>query len=337
MSTTNSVIAKVMIQTISWLLSGLLLVSASHAAIKKWVDDEGVVHYGSSIPPQYVDREHSQLNKRGIEVNHVGRAKTPEELAREKELERMRRAQQQLVEEQRARDRLLLNMYRNEEDLVFERNGKLAQVDAFINSKQKQVEILKQRLANWQAMAADAERRGSELTPQQQASLESTEQQIEITYSGILDYRADRLRIEQHYTRDLNRLRQLRSLHARGTDAEFQLAIEEPDVRLIEGTFYCDTQEQCRRLWPIAVEYAKSNANTPLQVSSTRIAMTRQAAQPAEISTTVSIIRSKETELLFLDVQCHNSVSGRALCNTPEVSTIRERFRDFIQAADRTH
>jgi len=50
-------------------------------AAYRWVDEQGVVHYGDSIPPQYAEKAHQMLNKQGVEVGHDEAQKTPEELA----------------------------------------------------------------------------------------------------------------------------------------------------------------------------------------------------------------------------------------------------------------
>lgn len=38
--------------------------------IVKWKDEKGVTHYGDKIPPQYVNRENSVINKQGVTVKH---------------------------------------------------------------------------------------------------------------------------------------------------------------------------------------------------------------------------------------------------------------------------
>jgi uncharacterized protein DUF4124 len=50
-------------------------------AAYRWVDEQGVVHYGDSIPPQYAEKAHEMLNKQGVEVGHEEAQKTPEQLA----------------------------------------------------------------------------------------------------------------------------------------------------------------------------------------------------------------------------------------------------------------
>ena len=48
-----------------------------------WVDDEGVKHYGDSVPAQYADKPKEVLNEQGILVMQLEGKKTEEQLAAE--------------------------------------------------------------------------------------------------------------------------------------------------------------------------------------------------------------------------------------------------------------
>lgn len=310
------------------LLLVLLPFGAESASIKKWVDENGQVHYGTSIPPQYVEGAHTELNNRGIAVKRTERAKTREEIAQEQELQRLRKEARLQAEQQRARDRVLLSMYRTEEDLVLIRDGKIAQIDSQIKLKQKQIERLKIRLAKWQASAAAAERRGGKLNPKQQENLDSTKRQIEAAYASILDKQSDRKRIEAHYAHDLARFRKLRG----GDSAEPESPPPANNVAVdIEGSIICSSVEECDRLWPKAQAYVRAHANTPVEVSGNRILMTKTPDSPQQISLTASRISKGGVERLFLDVQCHNSLSGREHCQTDAVKKVRQNFAHAIQ------
>ena len=50
----------------------------------KWVDDEGVIHYGDRIPPEYADKPKQRLNDQGVAVEHLEGKKTDAQLAAEK-------------------------------------------------------------------------------------------------------------------------------------------------------------------------------------------------------------------------------------------------------------
>jgi Domain of unknown function (DUF4124) len=75
------------------LCAGVLLASSALAApppaaskdsgrvLYKWVDADGVTHYGDRIPPEYASQEQHVMNSRGIEINHVEAQKSAEQLA----------------------------------------------------------------------------------------------------------------------------------------------------------------------------------------------------------------------------------------------------------------
>ena len=45
----------------------------------KWVDENGVTHYGQTIPPEYRDQAAEEMNRRGMTVRRIEPAGTPEE------------------------------------------------------------------------------------------------------------------------------------------------------------------------------------------------------------------------------------------------------------------
>ncbi len=49
----------------------------------RWVDEQGVVHYGDHIPPQYATQDRTILNSQGVEVGHLEAQKSPEQQAAE--------------------------------------------------------------------------------------------------------------------------------------------------------------------------------------------------------------------------------------------------------------
>src|SRR5690242_11531625 len=49
----------------------------------KWEDENGVTHYGDSVPPQFAKKESTVLNKQGMEVGRTEAQKSPEEQARD--------------------------------------------------------------------------------------------------------------------------------------------------------------------------------------------------------------------------------------------------------------
>lgn len=314
--------------TLLFFLSIALLPVATTAAtaIKKWVDANGVTHYGTSVPPEYIDKPYSQLNERGMTVKRIGRAKTDEEIAREKELEELRRAQQQAIAEQRAKDRVLLNMFRTEDDLVMSRDGKLAQVDAQIRLKKAHVDRLKGRLAKWQAAAAARERQGKKPTAKQLENLRELEQQLESTYVNIVEKEATKNRISQQYAYELQRFTQLKGGFRASSTEDIQAPHRERKVIEVAGAYVCSDSAECDHLWGYAKRWAEQHSGTPIEVVGDRILVTKAPQSREKISLSVSRLSKGDIERIFLDINCHKSVAGKELCATDRVESLRDRF-----------
>lgn len=309
------------------LLCGALAVSVQAGGIKKWVDENGQVHYGTTIPPQYVERAHTELNQRGIEVRQYDRAKTPEEVEREKALAVLRSEQKKLLEEQQARDRILLNLYRNEDDLVMARNGKIAQIDSQIVLNHSEIRRMKSRLSEFQAVAAAAERTGRQLNAAQKANLESTQRSIQKSYAIILSKEDEKRDTIERYDVDLQRFRKLRQGGKRAAGADKVRESEYPD--LVDTAVNCSDPVTCERLWQAAQNYARKHATTPVDLAAERILVTAPPRELRDVSITVSRLGDREGggERIFMDVQCVDFTEGREFCRGPDVNAIRNDFK----------
>jgi hypothetical protein len=113
--------------------------TTSTATTYKWVDEQGIVHYGDSIPPQYAEKEHKLLNNQGVEVGHTEAQKTPEELAVEA------RAHEALVKQQQ-HDSFLLTTYTSVKDIEALRDVRLDQLQGQRTAAEQYVENLHSRL-----------------------------------------------------------------------------------------------------------------------------------------------------------------------------------------------
>jgi hypothetical protein len=76
----------------------------------KWVDKDGVTHFGDRVPPEYASQEQHVLNSRGYEINHVDAQKSAEQLAADE--------QKRLdMEQSQTRDRNLLSTYASVQEI----------------------------------------------------------------------------------------------------------------------------------------------------------------------------------------------------------------------------
>jgi hypothetical protein len=106
----------------SALVQGAAATKESTGRSYKWVDENGVTHYGDSVPPQYARQSRSELNSQGVEVSRVAAQMSPEEAAA---------AQQAAAEESRRRqhDMFLLNTYTTAADIEQLRDERVALVE----------------------------------------------------------------------------------------------------------------------------------------------------------------------------------------------------------------
>jgi hypothetical protein len=126
-------------------LAGLSLPAAAADADKKtvayrWVDENGVVHYGDRVPPQYVQKESAILNRQGVEVGKLDAQRTPEQLAEDA------RRQEALLR-QKQHDSFLVTTYASVADIERLRDERLDTIDAQRQAAQQYVENLHSRLS----------------------------------------------------------------------------------------------------------------------------------------------------------------------------------------------
>jgi DNA primase len=104
-----------------------------------WVDERGVRHYGDSVPAQYAKREQRVLNNQGVEVQRRAAQKSPEEIARETELNREASRRKQ-------HDMFLLSTYSSVRDLENVRDERLATLEGQVRAAQAYIDNLDDRM-----------------------------------------------------------------------------------------------------------------------------------------------------------------------------------------------
>jgi hypothetical protein len=305
----------------------LLTVSVGQAArLYRWVDEEGNVHYTDKIPPAQVERGHQELSKDGVKTREVPRAKTKEEVERERELKQLRMEQQRLIEMQKAEDRVLLRTFRSEDDLLLARDGKLAAIDVQMKVIQGNIRRYQQRLSNLQHRAATLERSGKPLPESLLANIETTLQNINQSYSSIERKEQSKNAIRETFERDLNRFRELKNI-----TPEKQTE-QEQKPRKLPNLVNCSGPQDCARAWEKAEAYVRKHATTPMQMIGKNIIMTAAPSKDQDISITVSRIRNKDRgkTILFMDLFCKQTPLGTELCQSEQVASIREAFANSI-------
>jgi hypothetical protein len=105
----------------------------------KWVDKDGVTHYGDHVPPEYASQEQHILNSQGYEIKHLDAQKSAEQAAAE-EQKRLDADQRQL------RDRNLLSTYASVQEIERLRDQRLTLIADQIKVTNQFLETLSGRM-----------------------------------------------------------------------------------------------------------------------------------------------------------------------------------------------
>ena len=196
------------------LLPALLCTSGALAERTfKWTDDEGNVHYGDRIPPQYKSQERQEINEQGRTLKSYEAPRTPEEIAAQKRLAAVEAEQKKQQAQQDKRDKALLATYSSEADLLMMRDSKLAELEELIQLTDSRITSLQKRLAGLDAEASDHESRGRPVPQFVQQQSASVRKQIDENQAYIESKRAEMAEIQEQFAADIARYRELQGAH----------------------------------------------------------------------------------------------------------------------------
>lgn len=133
--------------TVLCVMGGMALAAqTSDKPLYKWTDEKGVVHYGDSVPPQYVKQERRVLNSQGVEVGRLEREKTDAE--RTAEAARLR-----VSNDARHRDQMLLTSYVSVSQIEELRDQRLDLIEGQVRVTTLYLDTLQGRLQSLQSQA----------------------------------------------------------------------------------------------------------------------------------------------------------------------------------------
>lgn len=126
----------------------------------RWVDKEGNVHYGDSVPAEYAEVDKQVVNEHGVTMGVVRGKKSAEELAVERREEELR-ARREL---QRRQDQALLATYLSVDEIVMHRDRRVelfrAQsrvTELYLRNLQTRLETLQEEASRYRPYSEDPE------------------------------------------------------------------------------------------------------------------------------------------------------------------------------------
>jgi len=188
-----------------------MLPAAQAGKLYKWVDENGQIRYGDRIPPQYARKSNETLNQQGITVDRKEAAKTPEQIAAAQRLEEARQAAERVQQEKDRKDRILLDTFTNEDEMVLTRDGKIEAIEAIIRVTNGRTEKLKLRLSELKTRAANIERSGKPVSDKLNAEISETRQQIAQNFTYVKSRNSDQQLIREQFEVDIARFRELQA------------------------------------------------------------------------------------------------------------------------------
>ncbi len=182
----------------------------------RWVDKNGQVHYGDSVPAEYAEQDREVLNRQGVPVGREEGTVTPEEAAAKAVADKAARDEQK----RKLRDRVLLQTYQSVQELEILRDNRLDLVDA-------QLTIQEQSLSNLRAQRAQIERMAARYAPANTGAdaqplpdelatdLERSATDIQTQEGNLVRRREERENIRKTFEADIERYKELRAIKPR--------------------------------------------------------------------------------------------------------------------------
>ena len=185
----------------------------SEQKVYKWVDADGNIYYGDSIPAEFAERPKEVLNDHGVTVENLEGKKTPEQLEQERIENEVRVAQ----ELQRRADQALLATYLSVDEIEMHRDRRVELFQAqsrvtelYLRNLETRLQKLRDDAARYQPYSTDnnAPMIGEGLAE----DLRKTKDTISRHERNLLKYESDEKQIIKRFDGDIARFKILKGI-----------------------------------------------------------------------------------------------------------------------------
>jgi len=203
---------------IAFLFGGTGGAVAAESQLYRWVDENGTVHFGDSVPPEYAKTERHIVNEHGISVDVLPAQKTTEQLAEQARLEALAEAEKRRADELEQRDNILLNTYLSIDEIEALRNRRKELLDGQIRVTEIYLANLREKLQKLQSDASRFQPYNSD--PSAPPIHDWLAKELSNTLNSILVYEKtlDDTRVQQteivaKFEKDIDRFKYLKGLN----------------------------------------------------------------------------------------------------------------------------
>lgn len=211
------------LKNVTWILCAALLLASSGYAVGanapanngrkfyKWVDKQGITHYGDRIPPEYAAQEKELVNFQGVEMERLEPQESPEQLAAE--------AQKKTDSQQRAmRDRNLLNTYASVQEIERLRDQRLSLLTDQIKVTGSFLEVLNGKLNKLRASSMyykpySADAKAAFMPDQVAEDLVRVGNDIRTQEQNLRQRHIEEDTMSKQFESDIDRFKELKGIH----------------------------------------------------------------------------------------------------------------------------
>lgn len=209
------------LKNVAWMLCAVTLLAppgfaagggaSNGRTLYKWVDEQGITHYGDRIPPEYAAQEKHVINSQGVEISTLEAQKTPEQLA----LEDQKKVD---AEQSQNRDRNLLNTYASVQEIERLRDQRVTLVMDQIKVTSQFLEVLNGKLNKLRASGMHFKPYNSDpnapVMPDQVAEdLVHVGADIRTQEENLREKRNEETTMRQQFGSDIDRFKELKGIH----------------------------------------------------------------------------------------------------------------------------
>ena len=188
-------------------------VSADEAKVYKWVDEDGVTHYGDSIPAEYRDLPKEVVNDHGVTIENLEGKKTEEQI----EAERLEEERLAAIELERRADQALLATYLSVDEILMHRDRRVELFQAqarvtelYLRNLERRMHKLRTEAANFRPYSEDpdAPMIGEDLA----GDIQETRTIIARHESNLAKYKHNEQQIIASFDNDISRFKVLKGI-----------------------------------------------------------------------------------------------------------------------------
>lgn len=177
--------------------------------IKCWTNANGDTECGNIVPPEVTQGGLKEFNEKGQLTGEIGPGKTPEEIAKEKEKQKLESKRK----EQEKEDRKLLALFTSEEEIQQQLNAIVSTIEGQVTAMETIVESLRKNLQDLESNFEKSQ--GNPEIPESQLdtikrNIESVKQRLKDNEKSVAAKVTEKNKVTQEYADYLKRFKDIK-------------------------------------------------------------------------------------------------------------------------------